>query len=196
MTAHLVASYDTVEMDGDGSCFYHCVNHCLDGEIDYVRIVNKHRKAMHKLFDKLKDLDIDVRFESTSMDNARVLRYLVSVATTQEDFECYQMLCIAEEDNPVYDTVEEFRTGIMFSQDYANEVIINTLLRTLNKELSDEFGIYIVMNDSEIHSPSDWRDKSFNMFFEFVGDNHYNVLHIENCGTLVQKSELDDVLLR
>ncbi len=197
MSAHLIASYKTIEMNGDGSCFYHCVDHCLNGRADYTRVLNTSKLAMNKLFQKLtieKNLDMDAIFESTPSDNARVLRYMVSVATTQDDFERYQMLCIAEEDNPAYETVECFRTGILFSQDYANEVIINILLRTLNKELSDQLGIYIIKNQTEIHSQSDWLNKSINMFIEFVDDIHYNVLHIENSSALVPKDKLEKIL--
>jgi hypothetical protein len=191
----ICASYQTIEMPPDGSCFYHCLDYCLSERPDYQRLLNKWGKKMNRYIDEIvekHDVDIEKVFDGLS-EHVRILRYATSLHITQEDFDNYLILCMGEDENVSYENVYEFCTGVFFKHDYVNQVVIHVLLRFLNQELMDEIGVYILI-DEQIQSPQEWRNKPYNIMCEFINGNHYNVVHINNCDLLITRDEMEHIV--
>lgn len=191
----ICASYQTIEMPPDGSCFYHSVDYCLSERLDYQRLLKKWGKKMNRYMNEIvekHDVDIEKVFDGLS-ENVRILRYATSLHITQEDFDNYLILCMGEDENVSYENVYHFCTGVFFKHDYVNQVVIHVLLRFLNQELMDEIGVYILI-DEQIQSPQEWRNKPYNIMCEFINGNHYNVVHIDNCDLLITRDEMEYIV--
>jgi hypothetical protein len=171
----LLRNKKVIESPQDGSCFYHSILTCLENHLyedstfldsfaDYKPKLINYIKKMEKKYEDLPNI--------SDIDEILIFRFLVAIHITEEDFQGYQLLCIGEDDNTLYKTSKELRTGIVFGNDFANEVIINIIIMRLFK---GEYGIYIIRNGRIVSTP-EWHDKKWNMFLEFIDYCHYNVI--------------------
>lgn len=176
MLAHKDIFLRVIVMPPDFSCFYHAIYTCLEynklNDLTIEPLFEKYKQQTANFFKHISTTYNDVP-TPTEITYVHVLRFMIAVHVNENDFEQYQMLCLGEPDNPSYENVEKFRTGILFDKDYANQVIIQILLRILK----NEYGIYI-LTEYGLSSCKEWHNKKWNFVLEFVGDNHYNVVQI------------------
>lgn len=177
--------YAVIPMNGDGSCFYHCLHHCLEGNEEYNALIVA---AEEQLRNDLIDDDEEEYLNNPDQyifDHVTALRYLIASYATEADYEAYKILCIAEAENPKHETFSDFMLSIADRLEYVNEVVINIVLRVLNEKLGGRtFGIYILKDDLVV-SPPEWGNKDLNIVLKFVNENHYDVIHVDETLPLI-----------
>lgn len=199
-------------MPPDSSCFYHAVYNALiclpDKVITPVRnLFNTYHTRLIQFLSEIDHGATELTIpQHNELDHTHILRYMVAINTTDADFESYQILCIAEPENHMYDNIYNWRTGLLLNlnHDYANMVTISIMRRVLLQQAGLDLGIYIYCtpsqeNDGGLTSDSEWHGKPYNIFLELVDNVHYNLIrfttqaHIIGAGVILTPEQLQCV---
>jgi len=183
-----------LNMPSDSSCFYHALYNglCyLPNQAD-ADAVNTFFETYHqKLVNFIKNIDSDTTEldipHPDDINYTHIIRFIIAIHIKDSDFEKYQLLCIAEPENHIYEDIRKLRTGMLLNlnNDYANIVTINIIRRVLQEQAGVDIGIYIycvpdALNRGGLTSDSEWHEKPYNIFFELVYNIHYNLIKFHN----------------
>lgn len=189
---------EIIPMPPDSSCFYHsfyeCIKNFMTGPMaDSKRVCAKYESYERRLHAFIESIDKETYEvpEIEDINHTHILRFIVATNITADDFEEYKILCLGEPENTQYESIETFRTGVLFTNDFANQITIQILMRVFD----GLFGIYIyckptAFNTGGLTTSDEWHGKPYNMFLELEDNNHYNVICFKNCGKLLAPREL------
>ena len=156
-------AFKVIPMPPDGSCFYHCILAACSGQPFF-------EEKMDLCVDKCISLMFDTAKKSkASFERVTVLRMLVAQSLTEEDFENYNIMAIAEDATPCQ-SLRQLKGLVSLTNEYANIVIINALVRLFGKSL----GIVILVN-GEVTSDDIWMEGYDNYVFLKLHGYHYDL---------------------
>jgi hypothetical protein len=154
-------AFKVIPMPPDGSCFYHCILAACSGQPFFE---DKIRQCIQRTFETPKTKENGITFE-----RVKVLRMLVAQSLTEEDFENYNIMAIAEDATPCQ-SLRQLKGLVTLTNEYANMVIINALVRLFGKSL----GIVILVN-GEVTSDDIWMEGYDNYVFLKLHGYHYDL---------------------
>lgn len=191
---------EIIPMPPDSSCLYHCFYECIKAFMatsptgDATRIkYESYKTRLHTFIKSIDTEEYDVP-EIENIDHTHILRFIVATNIFEDEFEEYKILCLGEPENMQYESLERFRTGVLFNNDFANQITIKILMRVFD----GIFGVYIyckpsIYNNGGLTTGGEWHNKAFNMFLELENNNHYNVIHFIGRSVLLRPRELQAV---
>jgi hypothetical protein len=151
-------SKTNIKIPMDGSCFIHCIIQCFQNDPFFINLISKYIKI--------------------NSNKVQILRILLAISLTEEDFANYKILCIGESDNTSVDSLVSLRHKLICENMYVNEILIDKLINLFN----NEYGFYIFKNNKLI-SKKEWLNKPKNILIDFVYDCHYELIQLTNLET-------------